>query len=63
MRINSKLINKAELARKLGYKPDVFNQIIWYNRITPEDYEKIKEIFIDEFCYLFECDDIKLIKL
>ena len=61
MKINHKMINKAELGRKLGMRADTFYQKVINNRLTDEEIKLVKDEFIDLFCYLFECDDIKLI--
>jgi len=62
MNINNKLINKSELARKIGLThTELKNRMncIIKSEFTPEQKKAIHDIFIELFCEIFEVDDIK----
>lgn len=62
VRINHELINKSVLARKIGMKPDTFiNRLrnVHKESFTPKQLEKIRGVFEDMFCYIFDVDEIK----
>lgn len=61
MKINHPIINKSALAREIGMKELNFNQKLRKKTFTPEELIKIKEVFEDLFCYLFECNEVKCI--
>lgn len=63
MKINHKIINKSALARAIDMNEFVFNGKLKHGTFTLEELEKIKEVFEDLFCYLFECDEIKCVRL
>lgn len=63
MKVNHKIINKAALAREIGMNEFIFNGKLRNDTFTDFEILKIKDVLEDMFCYLFECDEIKCIKL
>ena len=63
MRFNHKLINKSEIARRLGFKTasGVANRTRdkRFIRFEGEKAKLLKEAYIDLFAYLFEIDENK----
>ena len=63
MKINHKLINKSALAREIGMNEFVFNNKLRNDSFSDFELLKIKDKLEDMTCYIFECDEIKCIKL
>lgn len=56
IRVGHELIVTSGLAKKIGMRPDLLRSKMLYKTLTVEEREKIKEVYIDMFCWLFNLD-------
>lgn len=64
MKINHELIIKNKLASLVGMRPGEISHRLQNSggpNFTDKELEKIKSVFEDMFCYIFECDEVEII--